>query len=298
MNSLPLSWIVNNDALQGVRDLKVESSSTLWIALADLKSDGKLDDFISDVLLKKKNVVIRGIPEDQKKYFSSKGFELVPNGAEALLDFNTDHFEKKSLLELIRRGARHGNVREVEYSYGNAELLQNFKKESTHGKEPELLYLFQNEFKNAERLFVFENEKGEWLGGLLVSRNYEKKAHLELLLRQRNAPVGVMEALIYGTFQILKETEAQYFSLGEVPFIFFENHKILSKAKLISFGGKMIRFAYNYKGLYHFKNKFNPLWLVVYLGGYPKVKLKHLKLLFTKSRLQDLALYKIKNRII
>ena len=94
-----------------------------------------------------------------------------------------------------------------------------------------------------------------------------------------------------------KGIDARYFSLGEVPFVFFENHKTLSKAKLISFGGRMIRFAYNYKGLYHFKNKFNPLWKIVYLGGYPKVKFRHLKLLFTKSRLQDLALYKIKKQI-
>ncbi|NOX19388.1 MAG: DUF2156 domain-containing protein [Chlorobi bacterium] len=297
MNSLPLSWIVNSGANQSVSDLEVESASTLWIALADLKSDGKLDDFISGVLTKKKNVVIRGIPYEQKKYFCRKGFELVPNGVEALLDFTFDHFEKKSLRELIRRGKRHGKVKEIEYSYDNAKLLQDFKKESTHGKEPELLYLFQNEFKDAERLFVFENGKGEWLGGLLVSRNYEKKIHLELLLRQRNAPVGVMEALIYGTFQALKETGARYFSLGEVPFVFFERYKILSKAKLISFGGKMIRFAYNYNGLYHFKNKFNPIWKVVYLGGYPKVKFRHLRLLFTKSRLQDLALYKLKSQI-
>ena len=237
MNSLPLSWIVNCGARHGVSDLEIESASTVWIALADLKRDrcGKL----------------------------------------------------------IRRG----KVKEIEYSHNNAELLQNFKKESTHGNEPELLYLFQSEFKDAERLFVFENEKGEWLGGLLVSRNHERKIHLELLLRQREAPVGVMEALIYGTFEKLKETDARYFSLGEVPFVFFENHKTLSKAKLISFGGRMIRFAYNYKGLYHFKNKFNPLWKIVYLGGYPKVKFRHLKLLFTKSRLQDLALYKIKEQI-
>ena len=77
--------------------------------------------------------------------------------------------------------------------------------------------------------------------------------------RRKNAPKGVMELLVYTIFKKLKSEGARTWSLGDVPYVVY-NSKIFSKEFIINFTGRKLRFAYNYLGLYNFKNKFKPEW--------------------------------------
>jgi len=131
------------------------------------------------------------------------------------------------------------------------------------------------------------------LAAIQISTNSRYKYHTELLLRKKNAPVGVMEYLIYSVFGILKSTGYSEWSLGEVPFVInYETVKKYSKDYFVNKIGQLIQFAYNYKGLYNFKNKFNPRWDDLYICANPKVKLIYIAQFIFKSNLHKLIAFK------
>ncbi len=246
---------------------------------------------------KSKSFLIRGVNESLLKFLSEKNFDKIIFGREAVLEFSKDHFKKKSLKELVKRGFKKGRAVEANSSKETLNKLLDLRHKSTHGNEPQLDHLFITRFLDETRLFVFIDKNEEWLGGILVSENSPDKYHTELLLRNINAPIGVMEALIYYTLETLKESSKKEFSLGEVPFVVdipittsFYRDYILNKI------AKVFRFAYNYKGLFDFKNKFNPRWDDVYICGYPKLRLSHIVGIIIRSNLLRLILYKLINK--
>jgi lysylphosphatidylglycerol synthetase-like protein (DUF2156 family) len=128
----------------------------------------------------------------------------------------------------------------------------------------------------------------------MVGRNSPEKFHVELLLRKKTAPIGVMEALIFQTFENLKNSDAKELSLGEVPFITSTNKNIFNtKEFIINSVGKIFHFAYNYQGLYYFKNKFNPHWNDLYLCGKPNIGFTDLIMLSQKTNFTRLMFYKL-----
>ncbi len=205
-------------------------------------------------------------------FFKQHKFEMIKVGKEAVLDLNNSHFNKKSLKELIRYGSRNGSVDEIYYSKDMKDKLEQFKLECAHGHEPQLKYFFNDIFLPENRLFVFKGNDGNWLGAITVSCRSDGNVRTDLLLRKKNAGRGIMEFLIKVIFDQLKKEKFKIWSLGEVPYIIYGS-PIFSKEFIINFAGRKMRFAYNYKGLYNFKNKFNPIWKEIYICSKPKLKL-------------------------
>jgi lysylphosphatidylglycerol synthetase-like protein (DUF2156 family) len=137
--------------------------------------------------------------------------------------------------------------------------LELFKAVCAHGKEPQLKYYFNDQFMLGTRLFVFIDHTGKWSGAILTAKIAEKRIRTDLLLRRKDAPKGVMELLIYTIYDKLKSEGAKTWSLGDVPYVVY-NSRIFSIELAINFTGRKLKFAYNYLGLYNFKNKFNPVW--------------------------------------
>ena len=177
-------------------------------------------------------------------FFKEHDFEMIKVGKEAVLDLNSPHFNKKSLKELIRYGSRNGSVDEIYYSEDMIVKLEQFKLECAHGHEPQLKYFFNDVLLPENRLFVYKDNSGNWQGAITISCRSDGKVRTDLLLRKKNAPKGV----IYGS-------------------------SVFSKEFIINFTGRKMRFAYNYMGLYNFKNKFNPIWNEIYICSKPKLKL-------------------------
>lgn len=237
--------------------------------------------------------IIRGCNKKLTEKLTQESFDHIIFGKEAVLSFSENHFGKKSLRELIKRGLKKGKVVEVERSDEVIRLLGRLIINSRHGKEPQLKHLFITEFVEETRLFVFVNPRNEWLGAILVSLNSPDKFHTELLLKHNNAPIGIMEALIFAAFKILKNSEKKELSLGEVPFyVDIPITKSFYRDFILNRIAKFFRFAYNYKGLYDFKNKFNPRWDDVYICGYPRLKLSHIAGIIFRSNLLQLIKYK------
>jgi len=228
---------------------------------------------------------------------SNNGYEILNTGQEAILNLQYDHFKKKSLKELIRRGNRGKQFEEIPFSIEMRDRLQKFRYECAHGKEPQLKYLFNDEFEPFNRLFVIKDdmslgEKDFWYGAFMLSNKEKNYAQTELILRRKHAPVGVMETLIYSIFNKLKEENYEYWSLGAVPFTVYED-RIFTKEGVFNFIGRRLRFAYNYQGLYFFKNKFNPVWIDYYFCVKPKLKLSILLKVLIKTNLHKLIINKL-----
>lgn len=292
LKNLPLSWIYSSAGNSIIDPVPLFRSDSIWLALLQLPEM----DFIEEVVNKysDKKILIRGCDDEISQQLIKHNFKRVGTGREAVLRFNTDHFKKKSLKELIRRGTRHGNVVEYPYSSEIEKKLYRFRYNTRHAKKPQLKSLFWDKFLIEMRLFVFEDHQKDWLGAVMVSRNSPSKFHSELLLRKRTAPVGVMEALIFNIFEMLKESDAEEFSLGEVPFITSTNRNIVNtKEFIINSVGKFFHFAYNYQGLYNFKNKFNPHWNDLYLCGKPNIGFTDLIRLSQKTNFLRLMFYKL-----
>lgn len=286
---LPLSWTSVLNKKESAEKTSLSFSRSAWLYYANLPYPEQTSE---SIFTGKENIFVRGL---NKNHISlvPRPFESLYFGKEAVLNLSFGHFDKKSLKELVKRGKRHGSTVELKYSQESVKLLEDFKKKCAHYKEPQLRYLFQDKFSHDERLFLFRNEKTIY-GAIVLSENSGGKVHTELILRRNNSPIGVMEALIHDLFYLLKkENKARYLSLGEVPFIYMNEAENL-KNKFVLMTGRGIKFVYNYKGLYKFKNKFNPVWENVYIAETGRIRYTTLAGVAIKSNLLKLAFYKVK----
>jgi lysylphosphatidylglycerol synthetase-like protein (DUF2156 family) len=265
-----------------------------WITEVRIPYHLKIKDFFDQQINTSisRSLIFDGCTPEIKDLLKGYGFKSLLVGQEAVLDLNQDHFSKKSLMELIRRGLRHGFVKELEYSDRNRLLVNEFKMRSPYAKSPQLQHLFCTTFEEFTRLFVLVNENEEWLGAITISHKTEKFIQTELILRLNNNPVGVMEALIFEIFSTLKKEGKEFWSLGAVPFV-VQIPFSFSKQWLLNFIGKRLRFAYNYKGLFYFKNKFIPTWIDYYICFNDNLSFLQLYDLMRKTKLLALVFKKI-----
>jgi lysylphosphatidylglycerol synthetase-like protein (DUF2156 family) len=269
-----------------------------WITEVRLPFHLKIRDFFNEQIKisKSRSLIFDGCTTEIKNLLMDYRFNSLLVGQEAVLDLNKDHFRKKSLIELIKRGLRHGIVKELEYSDHNRHLLDEFKQRSPYAKLPQLQHLFCTTFQKYTRLFVLVNQNEDWLGAITISHKAEKFIQTELILRLNNNPVGVMEALIFNIFTILKKEGKESWSLGAVPFV-VQIPFSFSKQWILNFIGKRLRFAYNYKGLFNFKNKFMPTWIDYYICFNNNLTFLQMFDLMRKSKLLALVINKIYSKI-
>jgi lysylphosphatidylglycerol synthetase-like protein (DUF2156 family) len=264
-----------------------------WLSFARVPYDYILAKFLKEyVYTSNEGILIDGCNKGVACELSDNGYEILKTGQEAIFDLQYDHFKKKSLKELIRRGNRGKQFEEIAFSTESKDRLLKFRYECAHGKEPQLKYLFNDEFEPFNRLFVIKDENEIWYGAFMLSNKEENYAQTELILRRKHAPVGVMEALIYYIFNKLMKEGYEYWSLGGVPFTVYED-TVFTKEGVINFVGRRLRFAYNYEGLFFFKNKFNPVWIDYYFCVKPELTLFILIKVLIKTNLHKLIINKL-----
>ena len=278
--------VFHKQNIRGTRPLLWINNPQHYFSKTELKDDDRINS-------KMINVFISGCSKDYAKLFSERNFKTYKAAKEAVLRTDADHFEKKSIRELIRYGKKNGTIAEIEFTLENKIKLELFKPECAHGKEPQLKYLFNDQFLSGTRLFVFVDKFGKWAGAILTAKIDNTHIRTDLLLRRKDAPKGVMELLIYTILKKLKSEGAKTWSLGDVPYMVY-NSKIYSKEFMINFTGRKLRFAYNYLGLYNFKNKFNPEWYDSYICTNSPNPFFTLMKVAQVSNLIKLVLYKVR----
>lgn len=293
LNQLPLSW---NYTTQNISPNHIKlGRSIYWIYSCKISSISCISELLDGFSKKPKtNFIIRGCNQEISKYLIQLKFNSLIIGKEAIIDLDKNPFSKKSLKKLVKRGLKYGTVEEIKLSENSINNLDELKSHSAHSNEPQLKYLFIDKFIPETRLFAFIDAEGIWQGAILISNNSPNKIQTELLLRRKSATNGTMEAIIYFIYQVLRKENFTEWSLGEVPFIVNpENLHFLSKPYIINKIGRMLKYAYNYKGLYFFKNKFATRWESIYLCAKPKVKFGHIIMLSIRSNLLSLTLQKL-----
>ncbi len=264
-----------------------------WLTHVKIPFKIDFESVVSELILQHaKNYFIVGCNYGNYKYLNERGYQGIRMGKEAILDLHLNHFKKRSLKELIRRGRKNGTVVEVPWSEKAAEELQEFRKYTRHGREPQLQYLFSTRFEECNRLFVLKRPDGLWLGAMLLSYKSSNYLQTEAMLTRRREPNGTMEALIFEIFKTLKGEGYNYWTLGAVPFIIYDS-AFLSKEYIINVTGRFMKFAYNYKGLFNFKNKFDPVWADYYICIRPHFSPGAMMGILYQSNLLKLGFHKL-----
>ncbi len=292
---LPLSWIRGINTTVRLQSIPLLFKQTHWLSLAEIPAKGSFTSIIDDALCDHKGLFLRGCSPQIADQLKKKGFDTLPTGQEALLPLYRTTPLKKSTRALIRRGNKHGRLKKLLLDTENIKKLQHLKRNSVHGRKPQLRHLF---WGNASRLtpaFIWEDEGGNWLAALTISHSHSEKAHTELMIRHRRAPVGVMEALIAATCTALRTEGYCFLSLGEAPFIVSKNTRAGIRAMLVNGAGTFFRFAYNAQSLYRFKDKFSPQWQQVYICAYPRISLINLLAIAWHSRYIHLLVHQLKS---
>ncbi len=247
-----------------IRKNKFANKTFIWINNPQYRFDLLPLEAYNKLFLRDIPILISSCSEKLVPFFIKNKFETIKVGKEAILNLWEEHFAKRSLKELIKSGSKKGSIEEILYSSENSLRLEAFKSHCIHGREPQLKYFFNDKFMPASRLFVFKDSENNWEGGILISAKDNKKVFTDLILRKINSPRGTMETLIHFIFNKLRNEGYESWSLGEVPYVVYDS-KLFSKEYLINFAGRRLRFAYNFMGLYNFKNKFSPEWKNIYL---------------------------------
>jgi len=270
---LPLSWTRSKKNTINKKSFSFKTNRIHWISMAEIPETVHFIDVIDGLKeTHPKGIILRGCSPAIASELRKRDFEILPIGQEAIIDLNKAVFNTRALRQSARSGNRYNSIRKVELNSENLEKLNQLKKQSRHGKKPQLKHLFIDTFNPNTNCFIAEDHKG-WNAAITFSHVNHYKVQAELLLRKNSAVSGTMEALIEQVYNYLKQNGYLYFSLGEVPFEIQELKETPIKSRYLSRIGRSLQFAYNSATLYKFKNKFSPVWQPVYLCGYPKISL-------------------------
>lgn len=292
---LPLSWSVQEKLQHPViQQVRLPLSQVEWLAFGDIPK-GYTAEKLALWLHQHQEAhpfVIRGCHPLLLKPLEQKGGQTLITGREALLDLRQQHVQRKSLKELARRGRRHGQIQELkrpDLHSEDSEVAVFLQRVRDQYSAP-LSYLYRTNLPDSERFWVLRGERIWGLISLIPTGSL--CWHTELLIRDPEAPVGILEALIREIFLTLQAENQHYWSLGEVPFHPPTPPQNL-KGLAINQIGRRVDFAYSASGLFHFKEKFHPLWRPVYLYGWPKLSWPTLVSMFWQSNCHRMVLGEI-----
>lgn len=295
---LPESWKIGPKSNLIFQTVQLKGTDYTWLSLAELPQGTDLEKVVNHIRKSYPgNIIIRGCRQQFAKRLEQCQFKKMQIGSEAILSLSVNPFKKSSLNELVQRGKKQGRIEKVFLSDENKYRLARLKKNSRHGQKPQLKYLFRDQIEKDLIGYALVNKENQWLAFISLSKTASGSEQTELLLKHREASVGVMEYLVSEIFYRLKKDGLTHWSLGEVPFILVNKRTVSLKEKMICITGNRLKFAYNNKGLFEFKDKFNPDWQSVYLCGYPRIPLSVVGSMFFKSNLGRIAVHSIKELI-
>ena len=285
---LPLSWGLSLHNTLQLHHVPLRFSRQKWITYANIPPQIQRHQLPRLLSRGHRAFVLRGCsPLVCESLLQDLGGEILPVGQEALLDLQGTHFQRVSIRQLVRRGLRHGRVQPMALAPPSPAAQALWNKVYGHYPAP-LQHLFRSRIEEAQRAFGLISPSGQCLGLITLTQTAADAWHTELLLRDPEARVGVMEALLAETAAILAETAgARWLSLGEVPFVAPPPGNL--RARTLRWVGLALASAYPAPGLHRFKDKFRPLWRPVYLYGYPNLPWRSLLGLFIACGCHHLA---------
>ncbi|MCW8995197.1 MAG: phosphatidylglycerol lysyltransferase domain-containing protein, partial [Psychromonas sp.] len=205
------------------------------------------------------------------------GMGLLKLGEDAVVllsDFNLEGRKHAELRNIISKGRRNGLSFEVVPSSDVSDIMPQLKdisdewirSKNTREKcfslgffKPDYLAQFPCAvIKHNNEIIAFAN--------LWFSAN-KQEASIDLMRYKSDIPKGVMDYLFVELILWSKSLGYQCFNLGMSPLSGMERHRLAPVWHQI--GNLMFQhgeYFYNFEGLRHYKEKFNPLWQPRYLA--------------------------------
>ena len=284
---LPSSWLRVDAIKPWYHEVRLPISGHAWLPFADIPRSFDLETMYEDLNASfPGGFVIKGCPPEVSELFVSLKHDTIRTGIDAQLDLSDAiHFEGEKIVASLKRGGRHGTVEEISIDLEHSRRhLEEVLSASPHAGKPQLKNVFRIEPSRTSRCFAFRSFSGKWLAFATLSRNTKNFYQTEMLVRDRNAPGDIMECLIAEMASTLRSEGVSELSLGEVPFMLHpaDVQPLTVMERLVFSGVKFCRHAYDYQGLYFFKNKFRPAWRTLRLCGGPGIQ-------FTPLLISELA---------
>ncbi len=288
-------WSKNMSGVVGFRRLGRYINLPGGLIAADEDKNRLLSDIMEFAKLNRFTVSVYSVTDKDLNRLRVKGFQVNKLGEDTVLNLADCHWKGKS-YQWVRRQSnfcrRHGLVvEEISSSVCDRIQWERQKREiqrlsdlhlstKTQAGEMQLLegqLLFED--LQRRRLFIAKNiNKGQRIESFVIINPYADGTGwgVEMYRHLPDAVRGAMPFLIHQVVEILKTEGVREVSLCMVPFLRC-NEKIKGEnalvRRLIVFWSNHFNFLWDSRGLYHFKSRFRPRFLNLYVCVYPKVSI-------------------------
>jgi phosphatidylglycerol lysyltransferase len=209
--------------------------------------------------------------------YKTAGLTAICIGREAIVDLNSFSLAGKAgkelrspLNRLIREGSR-VSVHEPPLSDELLGALHEVSEEwltMMHGSEKQFsLGYFDPEYLRHSPVATVVSAEGQIMAFVNAVTEYRRnEAAVDLMRRRRNIVPGTMEVLFVAFFEWARTKNYTGFSLGLAALSGVGKHPDDPRIeRALYYIYEHINQFYNFKGLHHFKAKFNPRWEPRYL---------------------------------
>ncbi len=228
----------------------------------------EFDDFCQDNGLKSFYYRVSG---ESLPLFEKLNKKSLKIGQEAIVDLNTfttSGTSKQSLRNAMNKVEKAGYKLKIYEPPVKEGLLQKLKQVSdewmTDNEKEEVVftqgYFDPDILKNCTLLTV-ENEEEKVVAFANLIRDYAPgEATYDLIRKSTNGPNGALDYLMIKMFGYLKEEGYKTVNLGLAPLAGIVNPKNLTE-QTVKFVRDRLKQMSRFKGLYHYKDKFEPQWV-------------------------------------
>lgn len=215
------------------------------------------------------------ISEASLPLFIEMGKKYMPIGQEAIVDLQTFSLEgkdRKSLrngLNALQKKGFFCRLYQPPLKDGLLQQLNFVSDEWLSSMNREEIVFSSGKFDQQElkqqQVITVENEDGKIVAFLTIIPDYKAdEGTYDLIRRTKDAPAGVMDALIVQLIQQLKEAGKTHLNMGMASMSGIDKPKDLPEWT-VKFAYEKLRQFRQHQGLYEFKDKFNPAWHKKYL---------------------------------
>ncbi len=215
------------------------------------------------------------VSEEDRLVYEGIGKKSILIGQEAIVDisnFSLEGRDKKSIRNAIKKTEGAGFFfRAIEPPVREG-LIQKIKQVSDEWlrvmERSEMAFsqgVFVADELKDQKIFTMENEEGRVVAFANLVPDYAREeCTYDMIRKSADAPNGVLDALIVNMMTYLHDKGYHYFNMGMAALAGVEEGQDLT-SRAIQFAKSNLRNMAHFKGLYEFKNKFEPVWQKKYL---------------------------------
>lgn len=214
------------------------------------------------------------IPEAQLPLYEQLNKRVLPIGNEAVTCLNAFTIQGKDkgpMRNVVNRLTKLGytfHAHEPPQKDGFIQQLRAVSDEWLRDMERSELVFSQGLFEETEiknqTVLTLQSSEGKVVGLVNLIPDYTPgEANFDLMRKTADAPNGTMDFLFIKMFEYLKAQGYQRCNLGMVPMSGIDKPENLQEQVIKLAYERINRFGH-YKSLYHFKEKFDPEWSMMY----------------------------------